>query len=223
MSRRRGSKAPGSVTVAERQNSIRPFAREELEKILTKVIRHEPEYYPLILFLARTGARPGEALALRWSDLDFANRKALIERAVASGKLSTTKTSAVRTIDMTRDLAAVLAGLYKKRERQTLAEKWGEVPEWVFVNSAGQLVDYSKLRKSFARAMRKAEISGHRLYDLRHSVASHLLEEQAPITYVAAQLGHSKPSTTLAWYGRWLPHPGNGFIDRLEPRLRVAS
>jgi integrase len=79
-------------------------------------------------------------------------------------------------------------------------------------------MDYSKLRKSFARAMKKAEISGHKLYDLRHSVASHLLEREAPITYVAAQLGHSKPSTTLAWYGRWLPQAGNGFIDRLEPR-----
>jgi hypothetical protein len=45
----------------------------------------------------------------------------------------------------------------------------------------------------------------------------------APITYVAAQLGHSKPSTTLQWYGRWLPQSGNGFIDRLGPRERAAS
>jgi integrase len=30
---------------------------------------------------AATGVRPGEGLALKWTDIDFANRKALIERA----------------------------------------------------------------------------------------------------------------------------------------------
>ena len=86
-----------------------------------------------------------------------------------------------------------------------MKRKWAQVPEWVFVNSAGQPIGHSRLRNSFARAMRKADISGHRLYDLRHSVARHLLGREAPITYMAAQLGHSKPSTTRAWYGRWLP------------------
>jgi len=223
MSRRRGSKAAGSVNAAERSKAIRPFTENELENILSSAARHEQEYYPLVLFLARTGARPGEALALRWTDLDFTNRKALIERAVSSGKLSTTKTGTVRTIDLTRDLTTVLTVAYTTRERQTLKKKWGEVPEWVFVNKAGKPMDYSQLRKSFARTMKKAEVSGHRLYDLRHSVASHLLSNEAPITYVAAQLGHSKPSTTLSWYGRWLPQAGNGFIDRLEPREKVAS
>ena len=122
-------------------------------------------------------------------------------------------------IDLTRDLLECLSRLYVKRERQTLEKEWGEVPEWIFVtNARGCPMDYSKLRKSFAGAMRKADVSAHRLYDLRHTVASHLLALGAPITYVAAQLGHSKPSTTLAWYGRWLPQARNGFIDRLEPR-----
>jgi len=224
MSRRRGSKGAGSVTAAERLKAIRPFTEDELEKILTEAARHEQVFYPLILFLARTGARPGEGLALKWTDLDFANRKALIERAFSSGKLGTTKTGSVRTVDMTRDSTEALRALLPTRERQTLEKKWGAVPEWAFVTSArGCPMDYSKLRKSFSRAMRKAEVSGHTLYDLRHSVASHLLMKGAPITYVSAQLGHSKPSTTLQWYGRWLPQSGNGFIDRLEPPERVAS
>jgi len=224
MSRRRGSKSAGSVTAVERLNAIRPFTEAELEKVLTSAAANEKEYYALILFLARTGARPGEALAVRWTDIDFANRKALIERAFSGGKVTTTKTGAIRTIDLTRDLSDALRTLYVMRERQTLEKKWGEVPEWVFVTKAeGRPMDYSKLRKAFARAMKKAEVSGHRLYDLRHSVATHLLAREAPITFVAAQLGHSKPSTTLQWYGRWLPQAGNSFIDRLEPRARVAS
>jgi hypothetical protein len=35
--------------------------------------------------------------------------------------------------------------------------------------------------------------------------------------YVAAQLGHAKPTTTLAWYSHWLPNPdSNRFVDGLD-------
>ena len=59
-------------------------------------------------------------------------------------------------------------------------------------------------------------MSGHRLYDLRHTFATLLLAKGAPITYVAAQLGHAKPSTTLQWYARWLPQADAGFVHRLD-------
>ena len=32
---------------------------------------------------------------------------------------------------------------------------------------------------------------------------------------MAAQLGHAKPTTTLAYYGHWLPRGDKGYIDRL--------
>jgi len=44
-----------------------------------------------------------------------------------------------------------------------------------------------------------AGLPRHRLYDLRHTFATHLLADRAPITYVAAQLGHRKPTTTPAF------------------------
>jgi hypothetical protein len=59
--------------------------------------------------------------------------------------------------------------------------------------------------KCFARTLKMAELSGFRVYDCRHTYASLLLNAGAPITYVAAQLGHTKPTTILQWYAHFLP------------------
>ena len=67
--------------------------------------------------------------------------------------------------------------------------------------------------------MKTAGLSGHRLYDLRHPFATTLLANGAPITYVAAQLGHSKSTTTLAWYAHWLPKNDRGYVDALRRRF----
>ena len=67
----------------------------------------------------------------------------------------------------------------------------------------------------FAAVLKKAELSGFRVYDLRHTFASLLLAQGAPVTYVSAQLGHSRPTTTLQWYAHWLPGGRERFMDGL--------
>ena len=42
-----------------------------------------------------------------------------------------------------------------------------------------------------------------------------MLSQGAPITYVAAQLGHSKPTTTLQWYAHWIATSQERFVDGL--------
>ncbi|HEX7409960.1 MAG TPA: tyrosine-type recombinase/integrase [Candidatus Binatia bacterium] len=66
--------------------------------------------------------------------------------------------------------------------------------------------------------MKRAGLSGFRgPYDLRHSFATQLLERGVPITYVSGQLGHAKPTTTLAWYAHWLPSvDSHRFVDGLD-------
>jgi hypothetical protein len=69
---------------------------------------------------------------------------------------------------------------------------------------------------SSSACSRPAELPNFRLYDLRHTSASLLLAQNAPITYVAAQLGHAKPTTTLRWYAHWLPTNRRTYVDALD-------
>jgi len=74
----------------------------------------------------------------------------------------------------------------------------------------------------FRATLRAAGLPRFRLYDLRHTFATHLLLQGAPITYVAAQLGHAKPTTTLTYYAHWIPSGDKRYIDRLET-LRMGA
>jgi integrase len=61
------------------------------------------------------------------------------------------------------------------------------------------------------------------MYDLRHTFASLLLASSAPITYVAAQLGHTKPTTTLRYYAKWIPKEGLRYVDVLDTKPDVKE
>jgi integrase len=214
LTRRRGQKRAGSITTADRKESMRPFSEIELSALLDACRDHH--YFPLFLLLARTGMRPGEAFALKWTDLDFNKREILIERALSGGQVLSTKTGETRRVHMSQELAATLQQLYVSREKETLVNGWREMPELAFINGEGNALDESRVRKQFARAMKAAGLSGHRVYDLRHTFATLLLTKNAPITYVAAQLGHAKPSTTLTWYAHWLPNNDKSYADSLD-------
>jgi Phage integrase family len=98
------------------------------------------------------------------------------------------------------------------------------MPEWVFCSMTGTTLDQHNAAKAFRRALTKAKLSTkHSPYDLRHTFATLLLADGAPITYVAKQLGHSKPTTTLQWYAHWLPDETTGYVDSLDSESVLAA
>ena len=48
---------------------------------------------------------------------------------------------------MSQDLKAVLKDYMVQRKKETLEKGWKEIPEWLFYNEAGRLIDVSHLRK----------------------------------------------------------------------------
>ena len=168
--RKRGSRQKAATS---EDKKVRPFEENEVARLLATA---HGEERALILFLVRTGCRPGEAFGLQWADIDFIRREALIERSISSGKLGKTKTGKSRKVDLSLELITALRDLRVQRQRQTLKHGWGEVPESVFINGVGRALDISRVRKDFAKTMKSAGIGGgHVLYDLRHTRASSLL------------------------------------------------
>src|SRR6266850_1441647 len=221
---RRQRGRPDKLSASDRIRNIRPMSQEQLGAFLAAAQKHTPLYAPLFTLLAHAGIRPGEAFALQWTDLDFVNRRIRVERAWSAGCVETPKTGAGRTVDMSEHLARTLRRLRVARQKEKLERGWTDLPPWVFCTEARTPLDESRVRKNFAAALDKAKLSGFRVYDLRHTFASLLLAQGVPITYVAAQLGHSKPTTTLQWYAHWIASGHERFVDGLAgPTGRKAT
>jgi integrase len=109
---RRGRSGPGTISQAERQASIRPLSVSQLDAFLSTVSdAGAPQEAVLFLTLADAGLRPGEALALQWTDLDVATQEILVERALAGTTIKPTKTYARRRVELTPRLLAALEDL----------------------------------------------------------------------------------------------------------------
>lgn len=73
----------------------------------------------------------------------------------------------------------------------------------------GTALDEANVRKAFNRMLDAAELDRRGPHQMRHTFASLLLQDGAPITYVSRQLGHKDASITLRVYAHWLPDPMN--------------
>jgi integrase len=212
---RRQRRRPDKLSAADRVRNIRPMTQAELGTFLAAAQEATPLYAPLFLVLAHAGLRPVRRMR--------SSGRTWISRTVASGSRGPGRPVAwrhprpggCRTVDTSEHVFRTLRRLRAKRSEQRLKNRSDDTPPWVFHTEAGTPLDESRVRKNFAAALKKAELGGFRVYDLRHTFASLLLVQGAPITYVAAQLGHSKPTTTLQWYAHWIASSQERFVDGL--------
>jgi integrase len=218
-----------SVTAVERRQKVQAWTADELEKFLAVARRGaglpgrqaaiDRRDYVLFLFLADTGARPSEALAVRWEDVDLAGRTVVIERALdLGGKVKPTKTGEARRIDLTSRLAAALSEYQAQLEADALVSD-KEPMAGVFPSP----LDADVVAKKFRRYVVRAGLPPVKLYSLRHTYASHLLAAGAPITYVSRMLGHSKATTTLQHYAHFIPTGDRRHVEVLEAARAHAA
>jgi len=120
------------------------------------------------------------------------------------GSLTTPKNHQRRRVDLSRELAVVLR-LWRRRQRASWLAVGKSLPAWVFSSVTGTALDESNVRKAFNRLLGAAELDRRGPHQMRHTFASLLLQNGAPITYVSRQLGHKDPSITLRVYSHWLP------------------
>lgn len=193
--------------------AVDAFTREELAALLgvARVLR--PWLYPLLAFLAGTGARRGEALALRWSDVDLERGAVRIRRALVRGEETTPKSGRARVVPLDRAGDLVLEELGRLARRRPLAG------ERVFRAPGGGELEERNVSRAWAAVRRRAAerfgVRPLRLHDLRHTFASHALEAGISIHRVSAWLGHANPETTWRVYAHLVREADTprGFLD----------
>jgi integrase len=205
------------------------LSRDELEGFLGSVLALSPEHYPLFLTFARTGLRLGEALALRWGDIQFGqdssdpNRYLWIRRNYTAGRLVTPKSGKSRRVDMSQQLRAVLLDVREQRLLDAMLKGDSPVSEdLVFRSASGGVLDPANLHKRvLLPAIQHAGLRRFRIHDLRHTFASLLIQDGASLAYVKEQLGHSTIAVTVDLYGHLVPSANIAFVDRLDAKTSL--
>lgn len=197
---------------------IKHLERHELELLLKNAFNYGIFYRDFFEFLAFTGVRVGEALALTWGDVDFVNRKISINKRLYEGNIDEPKSeSSNRIIDMFDPINEMLmrrkkavSGLYmKKPQHRDL--------DLVFPGEEGEYRGRSFIGRIFKRSLRKAGLSQEfSPHDLRHTCASFLLSITSNLLYVSKHLGHSNPEITLRIYSHLLKEDQMAIIGEVN-------
>ena len=179
-----------------------PFNSDEIKAILTACDR--PAELALFQFLFSTGVRPGEAMALRWSSIDWLHGTVRIVDNVVDAEIGTvekdTKTSSPRDIPLipsARDALEAMRPISHARS------------EYVFLNSSGERWACSQqMRARWVIVVRRSKVRLRTLYQTLHTFASTLLMDGESELLVARLLGHTTVEMVRRTYGRFIPQTG---------------
>lgn len=193
------------------------LAPEEIGTLLASSKATGDVYAPLWAVLLTGGLRPQEALALDVADL--VGSRLSISKAVVEehGKLiiGPTKTKGSRrTVALPDDTAAMVRAHIKER---------GIIGGLVFRNTAGGIVDISKLRKAWKKACKLAKVPEVNLYGARHSHITALVAAGVPLKVVSERAGHASVKITGDVYSHVLPEMDDRAARVMEELLAAPT
>jgi integrase len=215
----------------------------EAEAFLQAARTLRPNRYPLFLTALRSGQRLGEMLAMEWEDIQFGEseedtgRHILVRHNYTHGKFTSPKNRKERRVDLNKELRRVLIELRDQRILKAMqrSQEPEEISGLVFPSETGGPLDSRNVyHRDFLPCLKAAGLRRVTWHSLRHSFAAHLLiQNQASLTYVKEQMGHSSIQVTVDIYGHLVPGGNIKWIDRLgspvskepevEPRREEAK
>jgi integrase len=198
---------------------MRVLTPEEARRFLEHALR--TQYGTVFALALTTGMRPSEYLALRWSDIDWANETVTVARTLEKGsgwKFAETKRARSRR---QVKLQSWVVGLLRLHQSQELRKgSPGSIASaQIFTTVDGRPINSDYLARCFKEILRVIELPQMRLYDLRHTAATLALAAGVPPKVVSEQLGHANSAFTLDTYSHVLPHMQTEAAKRVEAVL----
>ena len=184
------------------------LTKEELKEFLKLAQTATLSYFfPLVHLMAYTGLRQGEALALKWSDIDFENKKITVDKTAARIKekqtLQTPKTkNSKRVISIDPTTLSILKSW--KKDQIKIYFKNGKHFEgddnFIFTNQRGDWVHIHNFIPYFKRFVTDHKLKPITPHGLRHTHASLLFSAGVEPKNISDRLGHSTVQITLDLY-----------------------
>jgi len=201
---------------------------EKQSALLLKEAKYTP-FKALFSLMLTSGMRPSEALALKWSDVDFQQNRVQVAKTLLHAEkgggwsLEETKTDrSRRTIPLPLSTMADLKEHKNDQLEQILEAKPKSYNNHGFVFAArnGEPMDRRNIIKRYFKPMlKRAGLPDIRLYDLRHTCATLLLRAGENPKIVSERLGHASIVLTLDTYSHVLPDMQQSCADKLEDIL----
>lgn len=235
-----------------KSKSRRALTVEQQREFMNYVAKSPTYYswYPFFLFLLGTGCRVGEAIGIRWEDLDMEKKLIDINHSVTyyhrsdksykcEYRVSSPKTEAgKRVIPM---MPQIYEMLQKEYEQQTefgfCSANVEGMTGFVFSNRFGNLHNPSAVNRAIKRivdahnAEEEVEAKKKRrepfmlpkfsCHIFRHTFASRFCENETNIKVIQEVMGHADVSTTMNIYAEANPEVTRASIEKLAKNLNV--
>ncbi len=180
------------------QGEAKPFEKDVMLQLIESAEGWFQNFLALSFF---TGLRTGEAVALKWEDIDFKAQELEVKRSRRYGKDITPKTQkSIRVVPIFDELLP-----YLKSQRELTKEIESE---YVFLSIHNEpFQDGNRIRDHhWKRLLKKLDIPYQRLYDTRSSFATMMLSSgKFSINQVAQMMGHTNIEMLIHKYNKFIP------------------
>lgn len=168
---------PKIVKLRVHETRAHAWTLPELQRVFAMTRAMKPWLLPMVLFLANTGCRRGEAIAAEWSWVDF--DRGMI--SIPANEFWRPKSGKPREIPLSDSLRAALSG--PRRSEQ-----------WVFPKLTGER--YTDFPKDLFEEIRDAAGVTGGAHTFRHTFASFFLQKQPDLFLLGKILGQSTQRVT---------------------------
>ena len=235
-----------------KNRGVRHALTIEQQRCFMEYIANHPIYYhwwPMFTILLGTGCRIGEALGLRWQDLDFEKRVISINHSLvyypANGsnkcvlRVSLPKTDAgIRTIPMLDIVKDAFEMLYEEQKENGFNEteidgmtgfifcnRFGSVPNPQTVNHTIKRIanNYNADEVVWAKKEHRDPIilPNFSCHHLRHTFCTRLCENETNLKVIQSIMGHKNIETTLDIYAEATEKKKQESFENLAAKLDI--
>lgn len=200
------SSNPANAEKLTLQKSVAPkieiFTKQEAAEMLSCLENEDLQFQVLVQLAIMTGARSGELVGLKFTDINPDTNKITIERSAykLKGQPVATKPPKdyeVRTIAVNSyciDLVKLLRA-EKDKQAKRLGSQWNE-HDWLFTQWNGEIMNPNTPSKWFSKFLARNNLEHRKFHCLRHTSATLLLYGGVNIKQVQERLGHGDITTT---------------------------